>query len=257
MDLVTACKNNKTRIALSLLDQDVDVNILNDNDRSALYYACIYNNVELVLRLIEKGANIKDLVILATFTLNCEESAMILFEKGANFNSAISHAIKANGMIEEALNMIRIGASSIKGENGKRLFVLACKVYKPQIAIALFEVGVPLTIEASYATILLSQICDEDNIRALLKFVDAGFNNRLRPEIVEKLLRRRKTSTIVILIKNWNINVEIYTSLDDYCSEGINFWRRAIFQSLEMMMLDLFVSDIEELFLYQEIFGYL
>lgn len=72
--LLKATRMNNEFYANLLLDcDDCDINILNSNKNSPLMYACMHNNINLINKLIQKGAdhNIKDMQGDVAFFYSC------------------------------------------------------------------------------------------------------------------------------------------------------------------------------------------
>jgi len=56
--IMSASRNNQAAIIELLLDRHVDVDALNNDNKSSLWYACYYANIEAARMLLARGANV-------------------------------------------------------------------------------------------------------------------------------------------------------------------------------------------------------
>ena len=118
--LMSACANEHAIVALALLERtDIEVNLVNKYDNTALHWASLKGMLEVVEKLIEKGADVNK-------------------QNEDGYTALIGACDK--GMLEVVEKLIEKGADvNVQGAYGNTALILACDRKHTDVALALLE----------------------------------------------------------------------------------------------------------------------
>ena len=144
---------------LTFIDNTNDLEVLDrngDEGRNLLYHACMKENTEIALALINRGVdvnyrskgNFNNSVLSCACENGLEDVALLLIEKGANVNAASINGntplIGAceNSLEEVAMSLIKKGAYvDVEDLNENTPLILACENGVEDVAMAIIKKG--------------------------------------------------------------------------------------------------------------------
>jgi len=151
--LYLAFRENKREIFDLLLESNADVKVPGNNNRTVLHLAAAYDDVELVQKLIERGADVNavddidgDIPLIQTCLGNYRQMEMIklLLDKGAEINHQGNNKatclfyVAAAGHTEVVRELLNRGADpKIRDSKGKTALDRALKNNRKEVATLL------------------------------------------------------------------------------------------------------------------------
>lgn len=112
-DLMLAAENNSIKVAQKIIDKTDLINVYDEENRSAVYYAVKKNNYEVVKLLIENGARVESELSQAVANNNYDMCKMLL-ENGASTKDLLSFSADIRNL-EIAELLIYYGANVNEG----------------------------------------------------------------------------------------------------------------------------------------------
>ena len=154
MDLIEACKNRDTEKALSLINNNTNLDIVDSYGRTALIWTILYDryNTTVILKLIKTGHSKPEQVdydgntalILACYCNTQEKVALELIKTGKSNPEhidkdgckALMWACKSR-MKEVALELTKTGKSNLDyiDKDGRTALMWACKYRMKEVAL--------------------------------------------------------------------------------------------------------------------------
>ena len=152
--LIGACKKNRVNVALALLEHPyIEVNLMNNNGETALGWAFKNGLLEVVKKLIKRGADTnkqndqgETMLMKSIFRKHTNVALALLEDDNIKVNLVTNkgetalHRASEKGMLEVVMELITKGADvNVQDEYGFTALIVACANKHADVALALLE----------------------------------------------------------------------------------------------------------------------
>ena len=155
--LYKACIEDNSELAIKLIEQGADVNYVDDGHDTVLMCACRHGLGDVALRLIAAGANVNYM--------------------NDDHNTALIYACCSNNFVKVALKLIDFGANVNQvNDREDTALICACQVGLGDVALRLIEKGANVNHVNKFNYTALIWACCEGLGDVALRLIEAGAN---------------------------------------------------------------------------------